>query len=273
MYSLSQSRVSPTSVQPSSSQSIPTISAPHAIPLMNMLSQKIVDDLCQNVAQAKQVQKCADLHLRQGRSFLTAEMSHWPVCQRTHGWAIVSLEQVLASKTKISPSQKNSIALKLAASLLQLESSQWLTAQWSNKSIYFPENPKIDFTQPLIYHSFCRSGSKSTSPTLPRIMFLELGILLMEIWNRELFAAFAKRHSKIEEIHAFMRQGLANEWYEDTYDLMTPQYGRVVRTCVNFAGEYTQGSQSWDDEQLRVSICTKIISPLKDECFPNQVTV
>jgi len=238
-----------------------------------------VAGLCEDVVLAKNVSKCLDLHLLQGTFFTSKEKHHWPSCERSNGWSTITLEQLLSSPQRVSSKQKVSLALKLSASLLQLKTSQWLTATWSNEAIYFPQTAKgsvtneFEITEPLILQSF--SGTTSSNPgqtpeQKPRLMFLELGILLMEIWNQEPFANFAKAHSAGQDVSESMRQGLANDWYDNTYQTMTIRYGKVVRTCVNFAAEYSEGPQPWDDEDLRVLVCAKIIKPLEEECsvFP-----
>lgn len=102
-------------------------------------------------------------------------------------------------------------------------------------------------------------------------MFLELGILLMEIWNEESFAAYAKRECKIEQIGPYMREGVAREWFDVTSEDMSERYAKVVDTCLSFAFD-TQRVQTWDDENLWKSVCAKIIGPLNEECgtFPDK---
>jgi hypothetical protein len=112
----------------------------------------------------------------------------------------------------------------------------------------------------------CRGGStasvaiisstsqSSQSEQNPKLTLLELGILLLEIWNEKSFEICVKEHCKIENILPMMRQGLASEWYDCTYMEMTDRYGKVVQTCVNFAFDYNPGRQTWDDEDLRKSI-------------------
>ena len=169
------------------------------------------------------------------------------------------------------------MALKLAASLLQLKTSQWLKAVWTDKVIHFPHKcpQNVDVEQPLIPQIFSSDnpGDRVDSEweRRPKPMFLELGILLLEVWNQDTFANWAKASQKVEEITDIMRPGLADRWYDDTVYTMTLRYGKVVRTCLAFAFEYDQGLPSWEDMDLRISVCAKIIEPLLEECdsFPS----
>ncbi|KAL2819272.1 hypothetical protein BDW59DRAFT_165135 [Aspergillus cavernicola] len=189
---------------------------------------------------------------------------------------LLRYEQLLCSQIRISPSEKVKLAFKLATALLQLKTSQWLQTPFSNQAIYFHkvaltgDRYSIKVDQPLVLQSFSNAIQHRTSEKNPKTMFLELGILLLEIWNETLFAVFAEEWCQKGPIQPMMRQGIASEWYERTFMGMSRRYGRVVQICVNFAFEYNQGQQLWDDEDLRKSVCAKIISPLDEECrsFP-----
>jgi hypothetical protein len=193
-------------------------------------------------------------------------------------WNTVSFEQLLSSQKRILPRQKVRLALKLAASLLQLKTSQWLCATWSNQAVYFPKRLPLDNThrieidQPLVLYTFSGSTQNTSNEPKPRLMFLELSILLMEIWNEESLAAFAKRECNIEHIGPYMREGVARQWFDVTSEEMSERYAKVVDACLSFAFEYTRGVQTWDDENLWKSVCAKIIGPLNEECgtFPGR---
>jgi hypothetical protein len=178
---------------------------------------------------------------------------------------------LLSGQTRISPSEKVKLAFKLATALLQLKVSQWLQTPFSNQAIYFRKSItnntySLEPDRPLVLQSFRHPIPVAAPESKPKVMFVELGILLLEIWNEKLFAAFAKESCQIDPIPPMMRQGLASAWYDRTWTTMTSRYGKVVQTCVNFAFDYDQGQQSWHDEDLRKSVCAKIISPLDEEC-------
>jgi hypothetical protein len=104
----------------------------------------------------------------------------------------------------------------------------------------------------------------------PRLMFRELGILLLEIWNAETLASWANSCLQIQHMQDVMRLGLAYSWYEETFEMMPLRYGKVIGTCLGFALECDQGLTAWDDMDFRVKVCAKIIEPLREECetFP-----
>lgn len=272
----------------SSVMSSVTKSITHSVPLSTSISASItsqithneVENLCDIVTSARKAQKCLDLLLRCERSLLWNDLNLCQPCESFTTLDLLNLKQLLSIKRRIYPNQKVKLAFKLATSLLQLKTSQWFQMSWSSNTIHFrkinlpKDSYHVEMDQPLVLQSFSDTN-QSQSQNLehkPKLMFLELGILLLEIWNEKSFETFAKEHSQIENIPPLMRQGLANEWYDCTYEKMTTRYGKVVQTCVNFAFEYNQGQQSWDDEDLRKSVCAKIIGPLHKECdvFPNK---
>jgi hypothetical protein len=129
-------------------------------------------------------------------------------------WDTVSLEEILSSQKRILPSKKVGLALKLAVSLLQLKTSQWLCG---TQAVYFPKtvpmnNPhRVDIDQPLVLYSFSGTTQDILGEKKPRLMFLELGILLVEIWNEESLLAFARRVCGVEEIGRYQRESVARE--------------------------------------------------------------
>ena len=176
------------------------------------------------------------------------------------------------STHRMGPAQKVKLALKLAMSLLQFKTSQWYQSSVSARVIHFRKKvqagrtPRIEVDQPLVLQSFYDQAPERSPGYKPRQMLLELGILLMEIWNGETLAVFAKQHCDIDNVPPLMRQGIATEWYDKTWEQMTNNYGGVVNTCMAFALDYNREMQTWEDEDLRKSVCAKIISPLNDEC-------
>lgn len=228
--------------------------------------------------QAKTAQKSLDLLLRCGHPMLCYDLTTFQQKPSSTAYDTISLEELLSSQKRILPRQKVRLALKLAASLLQLKTSQWLCATWSNRAIYFPKKPppanqhthRIEIEQPLILYTFDAAAQNIPNEAKPRLMFLELGILLMEIFNEEPMPAFALREQLIPPMIPMlpiMREGIARKWFDETSEQMTDLYAKVVETCLSFALERAQpGLHTWDDEDLWKSVCARIIGPLNQEC-------
>jgi hypothetical protein len=251
----------------------PTISISPAPSARQDSAQTRVKDLCKDIDRARDAQKCLELHL--GKALTCEDLDSCSLCTTTSSWDTINLEQLVSQKRRLLPGQKVSVALKLAASLLQLKTSQWLTA-WTNQAIHFlrVSSHTIEVEQPLIPQIFSCLDPRSLDPQsgkLPRPMFRELGILLLEVANEVTFTSWAKERRDTENISEDERAELARKWYEDSYATMTIRYGNVIKACLSFAFEYDQGLPSWDDKDLRISVCAKIIEPLREECsiFPS----
>ncbi|KAF2804505.1 uncharacterized protein BDZ99DRAFT_525713 [Mytilinidion resinicola] len=244
------------------------------VTLLNQASTSVVlgrvTNLCDAAISAKQTLKRLGLILRNGTSLMSDNRSN-EHCESAL-WSTINLESFL-STNRMGPAQKVKLALKLAISLLQFKSSQWFQSSISAQVIHFRKAVQagrahcIEVDQPLVLQSFCDRTLERSAGHKPRQMLLELGILFMEIWNGETMAAFAKRHYKIDDVPPLMRQGIATEWYEETWEQMTNNYGGVVNTCMAFALDYNRGMQTWEDEDLRKSVCAKIISWLNEDCL------
>ena len=229
-----------------------------------------VTNLCDAAIRAKRTQKYLELLLHNGTSLVSNDIGNQQC--KSSIWSTINLETYLCTH-RMGPAQKVKLALKLAISLLQFKTSQWLQSSVSAQVIHFRKSvqagrtPRIEVDQPLVLRSFCDQTSEQSSGCKPKQMLIELGILFMEIWNGETLAVFAKRHWNIDNVQPLMRQGIATEWYDETWQQMTINYGGVVNTCMAFALDHKRGMQTWEDEDLRKSVCAKIISPLNEECL------
>lgn len=230
-----------------------------------------ITDLCNAAVRAQHNRIYLELLIHHGASLVsdgTRNQKH-----ESATWSTIDLEKFLHTN-RMGPAQKVKLALKLAVSIIQFKPYQWLEPSVSAHVVHFREDssqagkrPRIEVEQPLILQSFQDQTPAKLSSCKPRQMLLELGILLMEIWNGETIATFAKRSHDLDDISPLMRQGVAIEWYDDTQDQMTNNYGGVVNTCIAFALDHGRGTQNWEDEDLRKAVCSKIISPLVEECL------
>jgi hypothetical protein len=109
----------------------------------------------------------------------------------------VSLAQVLRDKS-FRQEQRSRLALKLASSVMQLHTTDWLTDFWSKNDILFLRSldATVDFNGPLIRRSFETRNMDLTdiSQSLPKPWLnasipclFSLGIVLLELWYREVF--------------------------------------------------------------------------------------
>lgn len=167
------------------------------------------------------------------------------------------------------PYEKVAIALRIAASFMQLSTSPWLNDKDVRLAVRFLKKlvSGVDPGQPLLTQTFDTliQQSVNSSQERPKALFLDLGILLLEIHNERSLESWASQVHGKSTITRLEKPGLADAWYEDSYLLMSLRYGKVVRSCLAFAFEYEGGMPSWDDRSLNISICAKVVEPLQAE--------
>ena len=160
------------------------------------------------------------------------------------------------------------LTLGLASNLLQLCRTPWLQTPWSKDRIFFLRRSSdaekfCDFTRPFISLTF-------NSPTAnvqthrhadPKEAFLELGILLLEIWNNEAFEThFPNLPSPVEY---YQRLALAMEWLGDKDNPPPELYDRAVSHCIH---DRETRFVDWEDVTTWDAVCQGILEPLHDIC-------
>lgn len=252
------------------------------------------DNLCQNIMQARNVQKSLDLILHD--TFTSRDVGQWPassIPKDASFCEVITLEQLLLQGKLRRPGSRNSVALKLAASLLQFNTTRWLQA-WTNTTIHFfshSSHHPFDVEAPLISQSFHPpamgppNGSRASTMAFvsqssrgkPRPMILALGVLLMEVWTRRTYKDWLEEYKKAypDDVEEMEPTELARIWHQEAEDEMTTRYGQVVLTCLNFDLGLQQARPGWDDRDLRLAVCANVIQPLREECevFPRRKAI
>jgi hypothetical protein len=166
------------------------------------------------------------------------------------------------------------LALKLASNLLQLSQTPWLRGAWSSDMVFFPLRPgsdqdlhsRIDFGRPFISSTFKESHPTipSSSDVTPKEAFLELGIVLLEIWHQKTIDA----HFPVEAIPIDFngRMALASRWRTETLNPPLELYDQAVRYCIFGVISSPTPTPQWDDKQLWSVFCGEVIEPLHQSC-------
>ena len=164
------------------------------------------------------------------------------------------------------------LALRLATNLLQLVQTHWLKEPLSKEMICFfllsniEGHPNVDLNRPFVSHPF-HSSVKDTQPQRtvdPKIVLLELGILLLEIWHNK---TVESQFSLPDSPRAYReRLALALEWLDDLSDQPPELYDKAVCHCIRgIVGGETRLSD-WEDPQLWSAVCQDVIEPLYKNC-------
>lgn len=166
------------------------------------------------------------------------------------------------------------LALGLVSILLQLSQTRWLDHAWSKEMVYFllrrtgeEARQSVDFSR-----AFVSAAIDSPEPdaavrsrnTEPKVVLLELGILLLEIWHQTtLEARFGLNEAPTDY---YLRLVRAVEWLEDSDNSPPYLYETAVSYCIRGMLGPEVRLMSWDTNELWNWVCKEIIEPLSNNC-------
>ncbi|KAF3133223.1 hypothetical protein TWF569_010667 [Orbilia oligospora] len=163
------------------------------------------------------------------------------------------------------------LALRIASNILQLFKTNWLQRIWSKNEIYFPTSKGIntpDLNRPFISVCFEDMKARPGEDIELRAAILELGILLLEIWNWKAFQIPDTQTTPVGMLALYnQRHKHAFGWMHDTDATHTiPNfYYRAVHFCISGMDGQAR-CWKWDDPKLWVELCQNIIEPLHENC-------
>ena len=157
---------------------------------------------------------------------------------------VISLAELLAMPEP-PKRERLKLAVRLASSVLQLHSTEWLRERWGKQDIYFIQrdsfqsrSPSLEI--PVVHQAFTPEPSVSTASIEPHIIhcnlsLFSLGIVLIELWFWRSVESFqVNEHQAYDPWEASdtarftTAQRLVPILYEDAGDI----YGDTVRRCI-----------------------------------------
>jgi hypothetical protein len=243
----------------------------------------VVQSICVSIDNANARQKRLRLHI--GRQcqlschHIMFSESRWNQNTNT-----TTLEKLLlsSSQQRMSLKGRMMLAVNLASSLLQLQSTPWLGTCWTKRSVHFTElatqptaqNQRpgpgsglaADTSRPFVRDTFPDSQHvlQAQSRNEAKSALLELGILLLELWHETTFEA--RFPDAAAPLGYSARLLLTWEWLEDFNNPPPDLYSAAISQCVKcFFGGKTV-SFDWEDVNFRRAICQDIIEPLHKTC-------
>ena len=186
----------------------------------------------------------------------------------------VTLSDILTKDMKFDPRDRVTTAFVLISAQMQLHSTPWLPNYWSKDILRFPcvKDPQtlkttIIYTCPFLQYRFSTTmnAGEQCLPSAKRPL-LELGIILLEIWNKQTFTEYASSIGReISESYG-SRYELARQWLDDSQQQLLPPYARVLSRCIecNVANESL--NYEWKDKILRQCIHEDLLRPLYQFC-------
>lgn len=240
-----------------------------------------IDDFCASITAANQEAQAVTVVLSGASQMGTITTEGTTIIQQ-HNPEKVSLRTILSdheSGNGFSLRQQMLLASRLASSLLQLSQTRWLDRPWSKDTIYFllqrtshSVQPSVDFSRAFV-STIVDDGNPEASATVitggapqPKVVLLELGILLLEIWHKQtLEAHFDLGKGKVPNSF-YWRLAKAMEWVEDMQNPPLDLYrGAILRCIKGIVGSDIQLT-SWGESELWNGVCSDIIEPLSKNC-------
>ena len=235
-----------------------------------------IHDVCGAIISNKRSSQQVDLQLcSNGALYATSTLSQEPVVLPTTP-KLVQFQTLIGQKnSRMLPQNMLSLAVKLAASLLQFNDTPWFGVGWRKEDLHFFQNldlyEQVDVDHPLITKALPTTDVPLT-PILdsndPEVALLELGILLLEIRYHITIEAWARDIGFDSQglQNTSVRQVMAMKWYKQVKDQWADAYRDVIGICIR-PQALDKYVTSWKNDEFRDGIYHHIIAPLLDDLF------
>ena len=183
-----------------------------------------------------------------------------------------SLETFLEEQRQMDPEDRVKLAVNLASSLLQYNLTPWLQRCWTKNAVHFFIQTRsvsgIDIEHPLIMRQFSNQTTEILNELPendPELALMELGILLLEVWNMRTFeswmesAGHSLRTLQLQDRYIRLRYSI--EWFQSLKGKLLPNYQKVVGICLR-PSVFDLFNTSWDDRDFRMAVYSEIVEPL-----------
>ena len=185
----------------------------------------------------------------------------------------VSLQSLLAGENgvRLSRQERYKIASVLAASILQLQTTPWMTDRFDKRHIFFyHQDARVLAEYPYINHSFPSKKSPRTSsePLTAGSRFADreslsnLGILLLELCFGQPIESqeIRKRHLGSDgKPHSGTDYMTARDWTEMVFE-EDPAFEHIIRCCVSCIFEE---KPDWRSKSFTQAVYTRVVEPLE----------
>lgn len=188
------------------------------------------------------------------------------------GERTMSLESILEERRHMDPDDRIKLAVNLASSLLQYNLTPWLRRCWTKSAVHFFVQTRtvsgIDVEHPLIIRHFSEEANeilKELPENDPELALMELGILLLKIWNMVTFERWLKttdhlmENSEMQDRYVRLRYSI--EWFQSLKGKLLPNYQKVVGICLR-PSVFDLFHTNWEDEDFRMAVYREIVEPL-----------
>jgi hypothetical protein len=179
-------------------------------------------------------------------------------------------------RAKLSKKERYGLALTLSSSVLYLNSTPWLSAEWAAKDIHFHRTTtsvrSVDIDHPHVVPALTdaaiglSNGPKARGFHSKNTVLLALAIALLELY----FGTSAERYQENERgqvdptLHTnpWMLCSLAHTWAEEQQEDLSAAFLSAVRHCLRCFSD--PGASLQDSEFLQAAV-ESIVLPLQEE--------
>ena len=188
------------------------------------------------------------------------------------GERAISLEEFLEERRQMDPEDRIKLAVNLASSLLQYNLTPWLRRCWTKNAVHFLVQARtvtgIDVEHPLIIRYFSDHASEIPNELPendPELALMELGILLLEIWDMRTFESWLENTGHVTDClqvqDRYFRLRYSIEWFQSLKGKLLPNYQKVVGICLR-PSVFDLFHTSWEDKDFRMAVYREIVEPL-----------
>ena len=260
-----------------------TFASSHAKPLQHHTQINKISNICQLLNNPQVEGKLLQLYLSQGDSLayrlvtksVTTNSNPLSLRVDQHPEQFFTLKRVLLQSADLEASpnakgwsrdQRMALSFKLASSLLQLCSTPWLMNAWTKEDICFMHvgSSRTSSNGPLqfeVRHPFITAKipeRRSPDKHATKRQMLELGILLLEIWQEISLENWAASVGLTIQSSYGSRYDAARKWLSES-ETVSVSYWDAVDRCIECA---FPALPDWQDSTFRKSVCEWVVKPL-----------
>ncbi|KAF2005379.1 hypothetical protein P154DRAFT_571101 [Amniculicola lignicola CBS 123094] len=245
-----------------------------------------VKDMCASIQQLHKSAPCIGFSIDSKGRLKGVYPVECPVEKKRPGSnEVVSLEELLDTPpvvngrpAKLSKKERYSLAVTLASSALQLNSTPWFPDQWGAKDILFHRTsvgPRmIDVEHPHVRAKLLELTKDASTTPKPRgfhnknTVLLALAVALLELY----FGMSVEKHQQIEagatdapvSANPWSLCAMAYEWTESEQENLSAAFLTAVTHCLRCFSD--PGASLQDSEFLQAAV-EGIVLPLQDELY------
>ena len=273
-----------------------TFTSSHEEPLQNHTQVNRISNICQSLNNPQMESKLRQLYLSQGDS-LSYRLVTTSVTTNSNPLSLhvdqrpeqfFTLKRVLLQSADLEASpnakgwnrdQRMALSFKLASSLLQLCSTPWLMNVWTKEDICFMHvgSSRTSSNGPQqfeVRHPFIIAKipeRRSPDKRAAKRQMLELGILLLEIWQETSLEGWAASVGLTIQSSYGSRYDAARKWLSES-ETVSLSYWDAVECCIECA---FPALPDWQNTTFRKSVCERVVKPLchNSSCLNDRETL